>query len=67
MWKTFAVYSGATMQLAVSVIVFGYLGHRLAVEIHQMWLTFGGVLLGVAVGVSGLAFLIKKLLGDESP
>jgi hypothetical protein len=65
MWKTFAVYSGATLQLAVSVIVFGYLGHRLAVQTHHEWMIALGVVLGVVVGASGLAFLIKNILGDR--
>ena len=65
LWKTFAVYSGATLQLAVSIVVFGYLGYRLAVHTHHAWLTVVGVIFGVIVGASGLAFLAKQILGDK--
>lgn len=64
-WKTFAVFSGATLQLAVSVVVFGYLGARLGAETHHVWLTIVGVIVGVVVGASGLAFLAKQILGDR--
>lgn len=66
LWKTFAVYSGATLQLAVSIVVFTYLGHRLANQTHHSWITIVGAVVGVIVGASGLAFLAKKILGDQS-
>ncbi|QSO51067.1 hypothetical protein JZ785_19720 [Alicyclobacillus curvatus] len=65
MWKTFAVYSGAMFQFAACMIVFGYLGHRVSLRIHQLWPTIVGVAFGVIVGASGLAFLAKKILGDK--
>lgn len=65
MWKTFAVYSGAMLQFAVCMAVFGYLGHRLSVHMHRLWPTIAGVAFGVIVGVSGLAFLAKQILGDK--
>jgi hypothetical protein len=64
-WKTFAFFSGATLQLAVCVVVFGYLGQRLAVHWHHPWITAVGVLFGVLVGASGLTFLAKQVLGDK--
>ncbi|WAH36869.1 hypothetical protein [Alicyclobacillus dauci] len=64
-WKTFAVFSGATMQLAVSVVVFGFLGYHFAAKTHHVWLTILGVIVGVVVGASGLAFLAKQILGDK--
>jgi uncharacterized membrane-anchored protein len=65
MWKTFAVYSGAMFQFAACMIVFGYVGHRVSVRIHQLWPTIVGVAFGVFVGVSGLVFLAKRILGDK--
>jgi hypothetical protein len=65
MWKTFAVCSGASLQLAVSVVVFGFLGYRLGLKTHHVWFTVGGVIVGVIVGASGLAFLAKQILGDK--
>lgn len=65
MWKTFAIYSGATLQLAVSVVVFGFLGYHFGQQTHHVWLTIIGVIVGVIVGGSGLAFLAKQLLGDK--
>jgi uncharacterized membrane-anchored protein len=65
MWKTFAVYSGAMFQLAVCMVVFGYLGHRISTQIHHLWPTIVGVLFGILVGATGLAFLAKQILGDD--
>jgi hypothetical protein len=65
MWKIFAVYSGAVFQFAASMVVFGYLGHRVSVRIHHIWPTIAGVAFGVVVGASGLAYLAKQILGDE--
>jgi len=65
MWKTFAVYSGATLQLGASIVVFGYFGHILAQNWHRPWLTAIGVVLGVVVGATGLAWLAKQILGDK--
>lgn len=65
MWKTFAVYSGAMFQFAACMIVFGYIGHRVSLRIHQLWPTIVGVAFGVIVGASGLAFLVKQILGDK--
>ncbi|MCL6627266.1 MAG: AtpZ/AtpI family protein [Alicyclobacillus shizuokensis] len=64
-WKTFAFFSGASLQLAVCIVVFGYLGQRLAVHWHHAWVTAVGVFFGVFVGASGLAFLAKQVLGDK--
>ncbi|MCF8567152.1 AtpZ/AtpI family protein [Alicyclobacillus tolerans] len=64
-WKTFAFFSGATFQLAASVVVFGYLGNLLAHRWHHAWVTAVGVVLGVFVGGSGLAFLAKQIMGDK--
>lgn len=64
-WKTFAVYSGATLQLAVSICVFGFLGYHFAQQTQHAWLTILGVIVGVVVGGSGLAFLAKQILGDK--
>ncbi|GGJ10927.1 hypothetical protein GCM10010885_20190 [Alicyclobacillus cellulosilyticus] len=64
-WKTFAVFSGATLQLGACTVVFGYLGHLLALRWHAVWLTAAGTLAGVVVGASGLAFLVKQWLGDK--
>jgi hypothetical protein len=65
MWKTFAVYSGASFQLAACIVVFGYLGYRLGSKTHHEWVTVCGVVVGVIVGASGLAFLAKQILGDK--
>lgn len=65
MWKTFAVYSGAMFQFAVCMAVFGYLGHRISVRVHNIWPTIAGVVFGVVVGSSGLVFLAKQILGDK--
>lgn len=64
-WKTFALFSGATLQLATCIVVFGYLGHLLALRWHHAWVTAAGVAAGVVVGSSGLAFLAKQVLGDK--
>lgn len=64
-WKTFAVFSGATLQLAVSVCVFGFLGYHFGEQTHHVWLTVLGVIVGVVVGGTGLAFLAKQILGDR--
>jgi len=65
MWKTFAVYSGATFQLATSIVVFGFFGHFFAQKWNMPWLTVAGVVLGVLVGATGLAFLAKRILGEN--
>lgn len=65
MWKTFAVYSGVSFQLAACIVVFGYLGYRLSSRTHHEWWTVCGVIVGVIVGVSGLAYLVKQILGDK--
>lgn len=59
------MYSGATFQLATSIVVFGFLGHLLARKWNMPWLTAGGVVLGVVVGATGLAFLAKQILGEK--
>ncbi|MCL6548505.1 MAG: hypothetical protein K6T30_06315 [Alicyclobacillus sp.] len=64
-WKTFALFSGATLQLATCIVVFGYLGHLAALRMHHSWITAAGVAVGVVVGSSGLAFLAKQVLGDK--
>lgn len=65
MWKTFAVYSGAMFQLAICMAVFGYLGHRISLRIQHIWPTIAGVIFGIVVGGTGLAFLAKQILGDK--
>lgn len=65
MWKTFAVYSGAMFQFGACMVIFGYLGHRLSSRIHHTWPTIAGVVFGVIVGSSGIAFLAKQILGDK--
>ncbi|RIV20992.1 hypothetical protein D2Q93_10915 [Alicyclobacillaceae bacterium I2511] len=64
-WKTLAVYSGATLQLGTSVVVFALLGHGLALRWHAPWVTAAGALVGVVVGGTGLVFLAKQILGDR--
>lgn len=66
MWKTFALFSGAILQLAVAMVVFGFLGHLLAQKWHQVWLNIIGVLVGVVVGSAGFGILAKQLLGGKS-
>ncbi len=65
MWKTFAVFSGASLQVAVNIIVFAYLGYRLGLRWHIPWLVAVGVFAGFAIGATGLAFIIKRLLGER--
>lgn len=65
MWKIFAIYSGALFQFAACMVVFGYLGHRMSLHIQRLWPTVAGVIFGVIVGASGLAFLAKQILGDK--
>ncbi|WP_245630260.1 hypothetical protein [Alicyclobacillus acidiphilus] len=64
-WKTFAVFSGAMLQLGGCIVGFGFLGHILAVQSHHVWLTILGVIVGVVVGASGLVYLAKQILGDR--
>ncbi|GMA57546.1 hypothetical protein C7445_103145 [Alicyclobacillus sacchari] len=64
-WKTFAVFSGAILQLGGSIVGFGILGHYIGAQTHHVWLTILGVMVGVVVGASGLAFLAKQILGDR--
>ncbi|MCY0876645.1 MAG: AtpZ/AtpI family protein [Firmicutes bacterium] len=65
-WKAFAVFSGMAFQLVANMLVFGYIGHLLAVHMHRPWLTALGVVVGLGTGVYGMAYLVKKLLGDKS-
>lgn len=65
MWRTFAVFSGASLQVAVSIIVFGYLGYRMGLRWHIPWLTALGVFAGFVIGATGLGFIIKRLLGER--
>ncbi|MCL6636933.1 MAG: hypothetical protein K6T26_03190 [Alicyclobacillus sp.] len=51
------------MQLATCAVVFGWLGHWLAVAWQRPWLTAAGVLAGTGIGLSSIAFLAKHLLG----
>lgn len=64
-WKTLAFFSGATMQLGICVVVFGYFGRILALRWHHTWIMVIGVFFGVLVGASGLAYLAKQILGDK--
>nr|WP_181362919.1 hypothetical protein [Sulfoacidibacillus thermotolerans] len=52
--------------MLVTMTVFGFLGHLLADRWGRPWLTAIGVLFGLIVGISGLSFLIKQLLGGKS-
>lgn len=65
LWKTFAFFSGALLQLVACMVVFAYTGHLLGVRWEKPWLTAAGVLVGLLVGVSNLTFLIKRILGDK--
>jgi hypothetical protein len=65
-WKTFAFFSGAGLQLGVSIVVFAYLGRLAGVHWHKPWLVAVGALVGIVVGASGLAVLVKQILGDRS-
>jgi hypothetical protein len=65
MWKTFAFYSGATLQLVVSMLVFGFFGRQLSKMWHSIWPTVIGVAVGVVVGTSGLVLLAKRILGGK--
>lgn len=65
-WKAVAIFSGASLQVLVTMTVFGFLGHLLADRWGRPWLTAIGVLFGLIVGISGLSFLIKQLLGGKS-
>ena len=56
---------GASLQLAVCMIVFGLAGHWLAGRYHRAWLVPAGVLFGLFVGFYGLSFLIKRVLGEK--
>ncbi len=64
-WKAVAVFSGASLQLLVTMAVFGFLGHLLADQWGRPWLTAMGVVFGLVVGISGLSFLIKQFLGGK--
>ncbi|MCL6489487.1 MAG: hypothetical protein K6T76_11225 [Alicyclobacillus mali] len=64
-WTLFAVYSGATLQLAGCIVGLGFLGHVVSLHVHRLWPTVAGVVLGVIAGVSGLTFLVKQVLGDR--
>lgn len=64
-WKTLAFFSGATMQLGVCVVVFGFLGQMLAHRWHHTYIMIIGVFFGVLVGATGLAYLAKQILGDK--
>lgn len=65
-WRMFALFSGATLQLPTCIVVFGYFGHMFALRWHHPWLNVVGVLVGIVVGASGLAFLAHQFLGDKS-
>jgi hypothetical protein len=65
MWKAFALYSGAVFQLASCIVVFSFLGYRLAIRTHHSWFTVAGVIFGVIVGASGLVVLAKHMLGEK--
>lgn len=64
-WALFAVYSGATLQLAGCIVGLGFVGHVVSLHVHRLWPTVAGVVLGVIAGVSGLTFLVKQVLGDR--
>lgn len=64
-WRTFAVFSGASLQVAANIIVFGYLGYRMGLHWRLPWLTVVGVFVGFTVGATGLGFIIKRLLGER--
>ncbi len=64
-WKAVAVFSGLGLQLLVNMLVFGYIGHLLAASWHRSWMTAIGVLVGLGVGIYGVSYLIKRMLGDK--
>lgn len=64
-WKLFAVFSGASFQVLANILAFAYLGNWLDVRWHMKWLLPFGALLGLFVGLYGLAYLIKKVLGEK--
>lgn len=53
-------------QLVANMLVFGYIGHLLAARLDRPWLTALGVVVGLGTGLYGMAYLVKKLLGDQS-
>lgn len=65
MWKTFAFFSGALLQLVACMVVFAYMGRLLGARWERPWLTAVGVLVGLLVGISNLTFLIKRILGEK--
>ncbi len=63
-WLLYAIFSGATLQLAVNMVVFGYLGSLVAHHYHQVWWTLLGVGFGLFSGGSTFYILIKRLVGE---
>lgn len=65
-WKAFAVFSGMAFQLVANMLVFGWIGHVLAEKWHAPYLTAIGVVVGLGTGLYGMAYLVKRLMGDKS-
>lgn len=63
-WLLYALYSGATLQIAVNIAVFGYLGSIAARHFHQVWWILVGVAFGVFIGGSTFVILVKRLVGE---
>ncbi len=63
-WLLYAIFSGATLQLAVNMVVFGYLGSLLAHHFHQVGWTLIGVGFGLFTGGSTMYILMKRVLGE---
>ena len=64
-WLQYAVFSGATLQIAVNMVVFGYFGSLLAHHWHQFGWTLLGVGFGLFLGGSTFIILIKRLVGEK--
>lgn len=63
--KTYAVLLSLMLQLATCTVVFGFIGHLLAQKWHHPYITAVGIFFGLGVGMSGFAFLAKRLLGEK--
>jgi Putative F0F1-ATPase subunit Ca2+/Mg2+ transporter len=63
--KSLAVLLSLMMQLATCTVVFGFIGHLLANKLHHPYITAVGIIVGLAVGMSGFAYLAKHFLGEK--
>lgn len=64
-WKTFALFSGAGLQLGVNIVVFAYLGRLAGLHYHKSWLVAVGALVGIITGASGLVIMLRRMMGDS--